>query len=425
MPMNRGSFISAPPTNAATLAEPARDVPVMASYDVVIAGGGIAGVAAAVAAARTGASVCLLEKACALGGLATLGNVTIWLPLCDGMGRQVSAGLAEEMLKLAVADLGRNYPAARFMGIPAGWQPGGAPEARQRDRYQVEFNPGAYLLALETWLVGAGVKLLYDTRVCAVHRAGERVTHLLVENKSGRSAMACRAVVDATGDADVCALAGETTESLDTNVLCGWFYYLHKGELNLVQLSKPYSPLATREGAKGPFFLGDNAEAVTAQLLGSRALLQDKLADIRAQHPGDDIQVIMPCTTACLRMTRRLVGRFALGERHMHQWFDDTIGLTGDWRKRGPVYAIPLRCLTAVRSSNLLVAGRCIAADTTVWDVTRAIPGCAVTGEAAGTAAGMAAQQTGGDVGALPVSALQQQLRTQGALQDPSLTRPA
>ena len=65
-----------------------RELPVLGKYDVVVAGGGIAGVAAAVAAARNGASVCLLEKAFGLGGLATLGNVIVYLPICDGMGRQ-------------------------------------------------------------------------------------------------------------------------------------------------------------------------------------------------------------------------------------------------------------------------------------------------------------------------------------------------
>ena len=77
-----------------TVTEPARTLPVTGAYELVVAGGGIAGVAAAVAAARCGASVCLLEKMCAPGGLATLGNVIVWLPLCDGRGRQVAGGLA-------------------------------------------------------------------------------------------------------------------------------------------------------------------------------------------------------------------------------------------------------------------------------------------------------------------------------------------
>ena len=78
--------------------EPGRDVPVIGEYDVVVVGGGIAGAAAAVAAAREGASTCLIEKANGLGGLATLGLIEVYLPLCDGRGRQVIAGLAETFM---------------------------------------------------------------------------------------------------------------------------------------------------------------------------------------------------------------------------------------------------------------------------------------------------------------------------------------
>ena len=331
-----------------TINEPAHQLPVSASYDVLIAGGGIAGVAAAVAAARLGRSVCLLEKACALGGLATLGNVTVWLPLCDGMGRQVSAGLAEEMLKLSVADLAQDNRQARFIGIPDAWLPGGDAEQRKEKRYRVQFNPSSYLLALERWAVESGVTILYDTRICAVQRIDNRISHLIVENKSGRSAMACRAVVDATGDADVCFLAGEQTESLDTNVLCGWFYHLDDEGLHLHAASKPFSPYADREGAEGPFFRGDDADQVTQHLLQSRAWMLEKLADYRARHPDQSVQIITPPTIPTFRMTRRLVGAISLGERHDHHHFEDTVGLTGDWRKRGPVYAFPLRSLAGV-----------------------------------------------------------------------------
>ena len=83
-----------------SLREAARSVPVVGAFDVAVVGGGVAGVAASVAAARNGVTVCLIEKACAVGGLATLGLVTVYLPLCDGKGRQVMGGLAEELLKL-------------------------------------------------------------------------------------------------------------------------------------------------------------------------------------------------------------------------------------------------------------------------------------------------------------------------------------
>ncbi len=407
------------------LDEPARRLPVSGNYDVIVMGGGIAGVAAAVAAARCSARVCLVERYCAVGGLATLGNVTMWLPLCDGRGHQVVAGLGEELLKLSVADLAADYPEAQFRRIPRCWADGGSVYERTAERYLAEFNSSAYLLALEELLVRSGVQLLYDTRCCDVRREGARITHVMIENKSGRSALAGTTFVDATGDADICFAAGEETVSLASNVLSGWFYTLASGELRLHQLSKAYNPTGGMDEAEGPFFRGDNAEQVTAHILQTRTLLRERLVGIRGRHPQQDVQVLTPATMACFRMTRRLVGRFTLADGHKHQWFDDAIGLTGDWRKRGPVFAIPFRCLQAIRSENLLAAGRCISVDHTAWDVLRALPPCAVTGEAAGTAAALAAERTRGNVGLLDGDLLRNQLRRQGVLLDRKLVTAA
>ncbi|NLF40904.1 FAD-dependent oxidoreductase [bacterium] len=413
-----------PAPGAETVREPARNVPVAGAYDVVVAGGGMAGVAAAVAAARNGASVCLLERMCALGGLATLGNVTVWLPICDGRGRQVIAGLPEELLKLSVADLPRDNPAADFRGVPACWLPGGDTDERLRTRYSASFNPASYLLSLERLVLDAGVRLLYDTRVCAVHTARNRITHLIIENKSGRTALASACVIDATGDADVCFLAGEETESLDTNVLCGWYYHFDGNNLHLHQLSNRYSPEAAKEDATGPFFRGDDAAHVTGHITATRDMIRAQLDELRRRLPERDIQPVMAPSIACFRMTRRLCGTFSLGARHAHEWFDDAIGLTGDWRQAGPVYAIPWRTIAAVKTRNLAAAGRCISDDTTAWDVMRAIPGCTVTGTAAGTAAALAARDARGDLASLRVADLQDALRAQGALISPGLVTP-
>ncbi len=385
----------------------------------------MAGTAAAIAAARNGARVSLVERYCSLGGLATLGNVTMWLPLCDGKGNQVVAGLGEEFLKLSVADLGRDHPSARFKRLPSCWQPDGCRDERLNTRYRVDFNPAAYMLALEKLIVETNVELLYDTRFCAVLRDRQRVSHLIVENKSGRAALACRTVVDATGDADVCALAGEKTVSLDSNVLSGWFYTLTNGELKLHQLSNRYSPYADKRDAEGPFFRGDDAVHVTDHLIQTRARIRQLLARIRSQHHAEDSQLVMPATMACFRMTRRLDSTFTLGEKHMHQWFPDTIGLTGDWRRPGPVYAIPFRCLRGVDNHNLLAAGRCISVDNTAWNALRVIPPCVVTGEAAGTAASLAVLHADGDVHALRYEALRDQLTSQGVALDPDLVANA
>lgn len=401
--------------------EPSRHLPVSGEYDVVVVGGGIAGVAAAIAAARCSARVCLVERYCALGGLATLGNVTMWLPICDGRGKQVVGGLGTELLHLSVADLQSEDHYARFLHVPECWTRESSTEERSKQRYRADFNPASYMLALEKLVVDSGVTLLYDSRFCAVSSGEGIITHVIIENKRGRSALAARTVIDATGDADVCFMAGENTLSLDSNVLAGWFYAFAGGKLHLHKLSKRFSPYARKEGAEEPFFRGDIGEDVTQHILGTRELVRERIAKLRGQLPGEQVELIMPATMACFRMTRRLVADFSLAENHVHQWFDDAIGLTGDWRKPGPVYAIPFRCLKGRKNKNLLVAGRCISVDDTAWDALRVIPPCVVTGEAAGTAAALAASQYDGDLSALDVTTLQDQLLKQGVLLNPEL----
>ena len=140
-----------------TVREPARDLPVSASADVVVAGGGIAGVAAALAGARAGASTLLLENTCTLGGLATAGNVTIYLPIDDGRGRVVMGGIARELFDLSVADIRHPAPVAGFRPPPAAWlDPASTPEARAAGpRLETGFNPDGYVLALEEALLRA------------------------------------------------------------------------------------------------------------------------------------------------------------------------------------------------------------------------------------------------------------------------------
>jgi len=127
--------------NAEYIQEPERTLPVRyADYDVIVAGGGIAGIAAALAAARAGKRVLLLERMFALGGLATLGLVTIYLPLCDGKGHQLSFGLAEELLKLSIREgWERDYPDT--------WLSGSTEHGRQR--YKVRYNAQVFAILAE------------------------------------------------------------------------------------------------------------------------------------------------------------------------------------------------------------------------------------------------------------------------------------
>jgi 2-polyprenyl-6-methoxyphenol hydroxylase-like FAD-dependent oxidoreductase len=407
-----------------SIQEPSREIPVSGNYDVIVVGGGLAGVTAAVAAARNGARVCLIEKHLALGGLATLGNVSMWLPLCDGNGIQVTAGLGEELLKLSVTDLHHNNPGAGFKGIPTCWLPGGDLIERAKKRYRTDFNPAAYIFALEEFLIRSEVTLLYDTRFCAVHRDNKRILHIIIENKDGRAALETGMVIDATGDADVCFAAGENTAAVDSNVLAAWYYTFNAGKLKRHLFSNKYSPVADKDGAQGPFFRGDDAQQVTAHVLQSRQQIREQINELRQRDHINDIQLIMPPTIAALRMTRRLVGRFTITGQHVHHWFEDTIGLVGDWRQRGPVYAIPFESLCGMKNQNLMAVGRCLSVDNTAWDALRVFAPCAVTGQAAGTAAALAASQGHCNIDFLDYRDLQEKLKEQGVLIEPELVSP-
>ena len=373
--------------------EPPRQTPVRDAFDVAVVGGGIAGVAAAVSAARAGRRVCLLEREYALGGLATLGLVVIYLPLCDGRGRLVSRGLAEELLLLSVA----GDPDA----IPEAWRaPGASIEKRAERRYRVDFQPVPYLLALEALIRKEGVHLLYGAHFAAVHAEGDRIAAVLVETKAGREALACGAIVDATGDADVFFAAGEPTVSSRLNSAAGWYYARGPQGAGLRKLSEPYDPFnASMPPGASRGYAGNDPAEITAQVLAAR----DRIRADAAAHGEPTLVPTLPC----LRMTRRLAGRVEMGGEDRRD-YEDGIGLIGDWRQAGPVYAIPFAALQGVRYRNLFAAGRCISATGYGWEMTRAIPACAVTGEAAGLAAAM------GD--GLSTPALQHELRRRGVL---------
>ena len=114
-------------THTSAFSEKSHLIPIRNHCDVLVAGGGFDGCAAALAAARNGARVILVEKQCALGGLATLGLITIYLPLCDGEGRQMIFGIGEELLRLSI----RHGWEARY---PKPWLDGGTRDERRKTR---------------------------------------------------------------------------------------------------------------------------------------------------------------------------------------------------------------------------------------------------------------------------------------------------
>jgi len=151
-------------------------------------------------------------------------------------------------------------------------------------------------------------------------------------------------------------------------------------------------------------------------VLGSRKVMMDDVEALKAREGGEPYPIMAP-TIPCFRMTRRLAAKVTLKPTDDHRWFDDTLGMTGDWRKPGPVFCIPLRCLAAVKTPNLIAAGRCMASTGDTWDCTRVIPTCAVTGEAAGTAAAfLAREQEQSSFAELDIARLQKHIRNQNGI---------
>ena len=174
-----------------TIVEPERTIPVLDEVDVLVAGGGTAGVAAAVSAARAGAKTILVERQGFLGGVASAGLMTSATNFClTGDGRQVVQGIVEEIL---------DELAARG-ATSQGW--------RTRALPQFPFDQEAFRVLLIEMVQDAGVETLVETWVTDVTREGAVLKGVITESKGGRQAILAKAFVDATGDADLAAFAG-------------------------------------------------------------------------------------------------------------------------------------------------------------------------------------------------------------------------
>ena len=154
--------------------EQSKTLPVTDRFDVAVAGGGIAGIAAALSAARAGAKTVLIENQFMLGGLATAGLVTIYLPLCDGNGHQVSFGICEELIRLS-EKYGKDEP------IPAAWNdPAATVEEKAEHRFRNRYHPNVFAIQCEQLLLATGVEILYGTRVAEVQLAQKKIPPLIL-----------------------------------------------------------------------------------------------------------------------------------------------------------------------------------------------------------------------------------------------------
>ena len=384
---------------------------ITASCDVLVCGGGFAGISAALAAARQGKKVILLEKQYMLGGLGTAGLVTIYLPLCDGCGKQVSYGIAEELLRLSIS-----------MGVegryPDNWLDSDDTSKRTNKdkRFEVQYNPQLFAILAEQLLNKNGVDILYGSYAVGVSKADDKIDAVIIENKSGRQAIAVKSVVDATGDCDIAHFAEAPTDTFQQgNILAAWYYSLgqkgyslnkagfadipdeQKTEANKVQLLVPKR------------FSGiDGAELSEMMQLSHSATLSSIIE--KREADGTLIPTAI-ATIPQIRMTRRIVGEYTLDDTEAHKFFADSIGMVSNWRKRGPVYEVPFSTLFSGKVKNLIAAGRCTSVTDSMWDIMRVIPCCAVTGQAAGTAAAIS-----DDFSKLNINKLQSILKSNGVV---------
>ena len=381
--------------------------------DVFVLGGGVAGIAAAAAAARQGKKVLLAERGFLLGGLATAGLITIYLPLCDGYGHQVSFGLAEELLRLSIEiahDEKRGYQ---------NWIAEQDPSRRtgRNPRFEVNFNPQLFAISTEQFLLALGVEILYGTTAVACVAENGAISAAIIENKSGRQAIAADAFVDASGDADLAFFAGAPTETFrQGNLLAAWYYSAGKDGYVCHPLGVADIPDEEKKEGKSEVqtlvnrrFSGLNGKEISElTILSHHAIIED----VKKKRLRD--QTFEPATIPTipqLRMTRRIAGEYSLATEEMHARFEDSIGMVSDWRKRGPVYEVPFRTLYSCKIKNLICAGRCTSVTEGMWDVMRVIPCRAVTGQAAGTAAAMFDDFSHADI-----SALQNALKADGVI---------
>ena len=390
------------------------EVPVYRDVDVVVVGGGIAGISAAVAAARKGKSVVLLEKQAALGGLATLGHVCIYLPLDDGSGNRIFGGLSEELLYTTI-----KYGYNTLAGC---WKKGIDRVEAPEDRYQTHFNIPAAVFAFDELCENEKVETLFDMVSSEPVMDGNRVNGVICESKQGRVAIMGKAFIDASGDVDLMARAGAKTVKKDS--ICSHWTY----ELDFEQMKKGMEygdvlhclklrwlglrPNMDNENSVIPKFCGTSIEGVNSYLKTSRKLGLDYLK--KNQRP-DYAMLTLPGMPQ-FRTSQHIVGVESISYRDdADKRNENSVGIIC-WglADPSPVFEYPYGGLIDSRIENVFAAGRIVACDEDKgWEMMRLIPACAFTGEVSGTAAaqlideGVAAQE-------LDVSRLQKTLESGG-----------
>lgn len=385
-------------------------LPIKGSYDVIVAGGGMAGIAAALAAARKGANVLLVERQCILGGLGTGGLVNYWVPLCNGRGKLVMTGMAEEMFKLSVK---HGYDC-----LPDEWK-NGEPKEGTSERCATLYSIGIFSTLLLRELRNNNVDVLYDVLASKPIMTGNHADGIIIDGKSGRQCYLCKFLIDATGDADLLERAGVPTiagENYYTYMAHGISLDSCKTAIQKGNVVYAFTHLTTRLDTlsflkSGSDYKGISTELENAYLQESQLAILEK--EINKPRNERDISILP--TMPQLRMTRCIEGDTIFSVNHMYQHEDTSIGVICDYGKRDCVYEVPFGTLVNRNYDNLITCGRSAAATGEGWDVLRVIPCAVLTGQAAGTAAAMATKDNI-SISSVPIQNLQHVLANDGVM---------
>ncbi len=383
-------------------------------YDILVAGGGVAGCAAALEAARCGKRVALIEKSTQLGGLGTIGLINLFVPMCNGRGTQIIRGMADEFLRLSI-----KYG---FDSLPPEWQNGEPGQGKTERRLVCRYSAPIFSLVLCQTLTEAGVDICFDTVVTEARTTGGHIDGVVLFNKSGYSYYTADMVVDTTGDADVLWQAGVPTKTRGNfhtyiafaATLESCRKAAESGDIGKLRVSRAGGN-ATLYGERHPegmpLWDGTDGDEVSAYLRQNQIELLEKLKGDDRKSRDITLLPIMPQ----FRTTRRIDGNYTLQVEDAYRHFDDSIAAICDFDRRDFLYEVPYGTLVREGFDNVITAGRSAAGEGYAWDVLRVIPPAILTGQAAGAACAQAID-AGCAITAIDVPTLQAKLAAEDVL---------
>ncbi|WP_425432709.1 FAD-dependent oxidoreductase [Georgenia soli] len=423
----------------------AREVPVVAECDVVVVGGGPAGVSAAVAAARQGASVTLLERYAALGGLAAGGMVLVLDDMVNGSEITVTGIVSEyverlEKMGLAVYPPEEDRYASEEMWNK--WARYGAFDFHSHNKpkpicYAVAFDPDGWKRVSNDLVQEAGVDLRLHSWFSEPIVEDGVMKGVICETKAGPQATLAKVVIDATGDLDVASRTGasfvhdsyivtlvfrlggvdtdkaeafEQANPRETRALNRTTKRILGGAWEMWWLKTPLPGIVWCNTPHMTGFDGADPASLTAAEFEARPRINEAVEYVKANYPGfENAYLLGVAEQIGVRQTRLLQGEYIVTKDDVGQrrYFDDTVA-------RGRDYYYPYSSLVAKEIDQLLAPGRHYSATPDAQRMSREIPPCMAMGQAAGIAAALAAE-AGVMVRDVDVQAIRTAMRAQGA----------